>query len=71
MVTVEGGTVGECLDELIKQYPGMKMVLFDRDGKLFKLLNVFINRESAYPDELKKPVKDGDEISVVYTMVGG
>ncbi|HJX12887.1 MAG TPA: MoaD/ThiS family protein [Dehalococcoidales bacterium] len=66
-----GSTVGECLNELVRQYPEIKSKLFTRNGRLLKGLNVFINGESAYPGELARPVRDGDKLHITYVMVGG
>ena len=68
---VEGSTVGQCLDHLIKQFPGIEEALFDEDGKLKYWLNIYVNRESSYPEELAKPVKDGVEIHIIAVIVGG
>ena len=70
-VNVEGKTVGECLDVLIKRFPMIEESLFDKKGKLLELLNVYVNKESAYPEELAKPVNDGDTLQIAYTLVGG
>jgi molybdopterin converting factor small subunit len=71
VVTVEGNTVGECLNHLIKQFPGMEKALFAKKDKLLNVVEVFINHETAYPNELVKPVKDGDEIYLVIMLAGG
>jgi molybdopterin converting factor small subunit len=71
VVEVEGNTVGQCLDELVKQFPKTKKVLFNKDGGLHNYVEVYINRESAHPDELAKPVKDGDELDIVLIFAGG
>ena len=68
---VEGSTVGQCLDHLVKQFPGIEEALFDKDGKLKYWLNIYVNRESCYPEELVKPVKNGDEIHIIPVIVGG
>ena len=68
---VNGSTVGECLDDLVKQFPDLKQVLFDKKGKLQRYLDVYVNGASAYPEELAKPVKDGDTIQLVYFLAGG
>jgi molybdopterin converting factor small subunit len=70
-IEVDGKSVGECLDALIERFPDVKPKLINKDGKLLKGLNVFINGESAYPEELAKPVKDGDRLNITYVMVGG
>jgi molybdopterin converting factor small subunit len=71
VVTVEGNTVGECLNHIIKQFPGMEKALFAKKDKLLNVVEVFINHETAYPNELIKPVKDGDEIHLLVMLAGG
>lgn len=70
-VEVEGKTVGECLDHLVKQYPALKEALFEKGNKLRNTMEIYVNLESAYPDELAKPVKDGDEIHITVMLAGG
>ena len=71
VVGVNGGTVGECIDDLVRQYPQLRESIFEEERKIRSLLNVYINGESAYPGELEKPVKDGDKLDIMYTLVGG
>ena len=70
-VEVEGNSVGNCLDDLIRQFPDMGNALFDKKGKLLNAIEIYINLESAYPDELVKPVKDGDDIHITLMLAGG
>jgi len=71
VVAVEGKTVGECLTHLIKQYPGMEKALFAKKDKLHNNVEIYLNHATAYPDELAKPVKEGDEIHLVIMLTGG
>ena len=71
MVNVEGNTVGECLTHLIAQFPGMEKALFAKKDKLRNVVEVFVNHATAYPNELLKPVKDGDEINLLVMLAGG
>lgn len=71
IVSVEGKTVGECLNNLIKQFPKMEKAIFAKKDKLLNNIEVYLNHSSAYPDELSKPVKDGDEIHLVTMLAGG
>jgi molybdopterin converting factor small subunit len=71
VVPVEGNTVGECLNHLIRQYPQMEKALFAKKDKLLNVVEVFVNHETAYPNELLKPVKDGDEIHLLVMLAGG
>jgi len=70
-VDVEGNTVGECLKELVKKFPDMGSSLFDKKGRLLNVVELYVNMESAYPDELAKPVKDGDDIHLTLMLAGG
>jgi len=67
---VDGGTVGECLNDLVKRFPRLKPLLF-KNGKLHGYLDVFVNKKSAYPEELAKPVANGDELHIINIIVGG
>jgi molybdopterin converting factor small subunit len=71
VVDVQGNTVGECLNQLIKQFPGMEKALFAKKDKLLNIVEVYVNHVSAYPNELVKPVEGGDEIHLVIMLAGG
>jgi molybdopterin converting factor small subunit len=66
-----GRTLGECLDELVKQFPALKKKIYSRKNTLHKGINIFINGERAEPKELTRPVKNGDRIHIAYVTVGG
>lgn len=70
-VDVQGETVGECLKALIQKFPPIRKSLFDSRGKLLSVVEIYVNMESAYPDELAKPVKEGDEIHITLMLAGG
>ena len=71
IVEVEGQNVGDCLSQLIGQFPGFQEVLFAKSGKLQNWIEIYVNMESAYPEELAKPVKDGDEMHITVMLSGG
>ena len=68
---VNGSTVGECLDHLVKQFPDLKQALFDKNGRLRHYIDVYVNQKSTYPEELVKPVNDGDKLHIVILIAGG
>ena len=68
VIEVQGSTVGECLHLLVAQFPDIKEVLFENDNKLLKSTEIMVNGEDAYPEELAKPVKDGDKVYVMMMM---
>lgn len=71
ILTVKGNTVGECLDDLISQYPELRTVFLDTEGNLLHSYDVYINGKSAYPNETTKPTKDGDKLHIVPVIWGG
>ncbi len=71
IVQVQGETVGDCLRHLAKEYPGMGEALFEKKGKLRNHIEIFLNLETTYPQELAMPVKDGDEIHITVMLAGG
>ena len=71
VVKTEGNTVGECIDELDNKFPGMKKLLCNEQGKLHSFYDIYVNSENFYPEELDKPVKDGDKLIIVSVVAGG
>lgn len=70
-VEATGNTVGECLNDLVRQLPAIKKEIFDESGELHLDTCVFVNGESAFPEELGKSVRDGDVIDLLPITAGG
>lgn len=71
VIETEGKTVGECFNHLISRFPALREKLFDQKGKLHNHVEIYLNLETAYPDELAKAVKDGDTIHITIMLAGG
>ncbi len=65
-----GNTVGDCINELIKLYPKIKEEIFKGD-KLRDHIEIYLNMQSTYPEELLKKVNDGDKIHIITMLAGG
>lgn len=70
-IDVTGRTVGECLAELVKQYPRLKSRLLKKNNRLPNGINIFINGENTYPEPLAKRVHEGDKVYISYIVLGG
>ncbi len=68
---VTGRTVGECLDSLEKQFPGLTDHLFDRQGKLLRVFGIYLNADGLRPVELDTKLRDGDELVILNFLMGG
>jgi molybdopterin synthase sulfur carrier subunit len=71
-VSCEGTTVTDLLNNLEKQYPGVKDRICDSNGKLRRFVNVFVNEEDIrFLQGDQTAVKDGDEVSIIPAIAGG
>jgi molybdopterin converting factor small subunit len=71
IVEVNGTTVGECLDDLVRQYPSMAPMLFDDTGKSLDKVFISINLESTYREKMNAPVKKNDDLYLILIVAGG
>ena len=71
VVDVKGNTVGDCLNHLVQQFPALEKALFAKKDKLHNTVEIFVNHATAYPNELVKPVNEGDEIHLLVMLAGG
>jgi molybdopterin synthase sulfur carrier subunit len=71
-VTAEGKNVKEVIEDLEKNYPGLKERICEEDGSLRRFVNVYLNDEDIrFKDNVQTEVKDTDEISIIPAIAGG
>lgn len=71
-VTASGTTVAQVVDDLERQYPGVKSRLCDDKGDVRRFVNIFLADEDIrFLQGLSTPVHDGDQISIVPAIAGG
>jgi molybdopterin synthase sulfur carrier subunit len=71
-VAVEGATVGEALQNLAENHPGIKQRLFTDEGKVRRFVNIFANEEDIrFLEQLDTTLEDGDELAIVPAIAGG
>jgi molybdopterin converting factor small subunit len=71
-VKASGATVGEVVQDLVEQYPGLRTQVLDGDGSLHRHLNVFLNDDDIrYIGRLEAKVSDDDEITLMPAVAGG
>lgn len=70
-VRVDGGTVGQVLNNLAQQYPALKDQLF-QNGTLQPYVNVYLNdQDIQYLQQLDTPAGEGDTVILLPAMAGG
>ena len=71
-VETNGGSIGELLENLEAQFPGIKSKLCDDSGNIKRYVNIFINDEEIRTLQgSDTPVADRDEVSIIPAMAGG
>jgi hypothetical protein len=68
-VQIPGNTIRECLNSLVSQFPGLKGVLFDPEGRLSAL--VIFQGETILPNTLDTPVTESNELTILPLIYGG
>jgi MoaD family protein len=70
-VEASGKTVRDIIENLEKNYPGLRERLLDDKG-VRRFVNIYQNEEDIrFLDSLDTVVKDGDSISIVPAIAGG
>lgn len=71
-VFVSATTIGGCIQDLEKNYPGIKARICDEQGNIRRFVNIFLNEEDIrFLKKEQTAVKDGDEVSIVPAIAGG
>jgi molybdopterin synthase sulfur carrier subunit len=72
LVSAGGSNIGEILNDLEKNHPGLKERICDEDGNIRRFVNIFVNDEDIrFLQDKATAVKEGDEISIVPAIAGG
>ena len=71
-VQAKGDTVAGLVDDLDRQFPGLRERLVDESGELRRFINIYVNEEDIRFLQAKKTaLKDGDQVSIVPAIAGG
>jgi sulfur-carrier protein len=70
-VKAAGATVGAVIEDLEKNYPGIRERLLDEKG-VRRFVNIYVGEEDIrFLDGLKTEIKGGEQISIVPAIAGG
>ncbi len=72
VIELSAGTVGELLEQLERQYPGITERLREPDGQLRRFVNIYVDGEDIrFLSGLATEVRDGTEVSIIPAIAGG
>jgi molybdopterin converting factor small subunit len=66
---IEAKNTGDVMKEVIKRIPGAEKKLFQKPGQLKGYVEIYVNGQTAYPNELSASLKDS--VSVLVFLAGG
>ncbi|HEU5191488.1 MAG TPA: ubiquitin-like small modifier protein 1 [Methylomirabilota bacterium] len=67
-----GDTVGDIIQDLERQFPGLRDRLVDEGGDLRRFINIYVNEEDIrFLEGAKTTLKAGDSVSIVPAIAGG
>ena len=71
-VVVEGATVADALDDLVRRHPKFGLHLFDDTGELRRHVLCFCNEVNTRTrSDLERVRVDGDQLTLVNSVAGG
>ena len=71
-ISAEGKTVKEVIDDMERQYPGIKERICEGDGKLRRFVNIYVNDEDIrFKNNMDTEIKTGAEVSIIPAIAGG
>src|SRR5262249_43055621 len=71
-VQAAADSVGGLIEDLEKQYPGLKDRLVDEGGEVRRFINFYVNEEDIrFLQGAKTALKTGDQVSIVPAIAGG
>ncbi|MGE0129533.1 MAG: MoaD/ThiS family protein [Blastocatellales bacterium] len=68
-VEVSGSTVAEVLDDLNRQFPGIRFRMIDEQDSIRPHMKIFVNGEQVFG--LDVALKGADEVYILQALSGG
>jgi molybdopterin synthase sulfur carrier subunit len=71
-VKANGTNIRELIEDLEKNFPGIKERIYDETGEIRRFINIYVNEEDVrFLQQDATPLKDGDEVSMIPAIAGG
>ena len=71
-VESSGANIREVIDDLERNFPGIKERICDEKGNIRRFINIYVNEEDVrFLKQDETLLKDGDEVSIIPAIAGG
>jgi molybdopterin converting factor small subunit len=68
-VEASGATLAAVLDELDRQFPGIRFRMIDEQARMRRHVRFFVNGDQVF--DLAQPLRPNDEVVIVQALSGG
>lgn len=68
-VEARGATLGEVLEDLDRQFPGIRFRMIDEQDEMRRHVRFFVNGAQTF--DLARPLQPADELCIVQALSGG
>ena len=68
-VEASGATLGAALDDLERQYPGIRFRMVDEQQRVRRHVRMFVNGDQVF--DLARALRRADELVIVQALSGG
>ena len=68
-VEASGATLAAVLDELDRQFPGIRFRMIDEQERMRRHVRFFVNGDQVF--DLSQPLRPTDEVVIVQALSGG
>lgn len=71
-VDITASNVGELIEKMEEQFPGIKERLCDENGQVRRFINLYVNNEDIrFLDGISTSLNDKDIVSIIPAIAGG
>ena len=71
-VSAAGATVAEVIEDLDRNYTGLKEKLCENDGTVRRFVNIYVNNQDIrFLQNLETSVNEDDDLSIMPAIAGG
>lgn len=71
-VMANGSNVSEIINDIERNYPGIKERICETDGNLRRFVNIYLNDEDIrFKNNLETTLTENDELSIIPAIAGG
>ncbi len=70
-ISIEAPTASDALSKLVSQFPQARQVIYDAEGKVRQVHQIFLNGKQLRPEELNTPVHNNDQLDILTAIAGG